>query len=60
MGDITAAELAYHLGARIDGEWDDGLEAYVEASSDNNVLTVDLKGDGGDHIGTFRVTVEKV
>lgn len=60
MGGPSAAELAAHLAGVIDGDYDDGLEAYVSASATGNGFHVGLSGDGGERLGAYRVIVERI
>lgn len=61
MGGVTKEELAAHIAAILDGDWDDGLNAYVEASTPGgNGLHVTLKGDGGDRLASFRIIIEQI
>ena len=65
MGGVTTAELAAHIAAILDGDWDDGLNAYVEAAAETRAsgvsgLRVSLKSDGGDEIGLFRIIVKSI
>lgn len=61
MGRITKEVLAAHIAATLDGDWDDGLEAYVSASTlGGNGLHMKLSADGGDHLGTFRIIIEQI
>lgn len=54
----SASEIASSIESSIDGEWDDGLEAFVSASANGNGLHIRLTGDGGERIATYRVIVE--
>lgn len=60
MGNVNSEALAYHIGAVLDGDWDDGIEAFVAASANGNVLNIELSDDGGALIQKFKVTVEQV
>lgn len=61
MGGVDSAALARHIAAFLDGDYNDGLEAYVEASTPGgNGLHVNLKGDGGDRLGSFRIIIEQI
>lgn len=61
MDKITAPALAQHIAGILDGDWDDGLEAYVSASTPGgNGLHVGLTSDGGDRLGSFRIIIEEI
>lgn len=61
MAKVTAQALAEHIVGILDGDWDDGLEAYVSASTPGgNGLHINLKGDGGDRLGSFRIIIEEI
>lgn len=61
MGGVDSAELAQHIAGILDGDWDDGLNAFVEASTPGgNGLHVTLKGDGGDRLASFRIIIEQI
>lgn len=58
MAAITAADLAEHIAAILDGDYDDGLEAYVSASAKGDALSIGLESDGV-RVGAYRLTVER-
>lgn len=61
MGNINSARLASHIAAILDGDWDDGLEAYVNASSPGgNGLHVRLEDDEEKSLGSFRIIIEQI
>lgn len=57
MGAVDSAALAAHIAAILDGNWDDGVEAYVEAFASAGGLSVNLRSDGGDLISSFVFTI---
>lgn len=61
MGAVTAAELAESIVSSLDGDWDDSLNAFVDASTPGgNGLHVTLKGEGGDRLASFRIIIEQI
>lgn len=59
MGRIKPDDLAAHIAARLDGDYDDGLDAYVSASAVGNGFHIGLSDDDG-KIGAYRVMVEQI
>lgn len=62
MGGVDSAALAEHIANSMDGDWNDGLEAFVSASwvPGGNGLHVNLTDDGGGRLGSFRVIIEQI
>jgi len=61
MAGPTTHDLAAHIAAILDGDWDDGIGAYVEASAIGNGLHIHLTEDEEDgRIATYRVIVEQI
>lgn len=61
MGNLDSERLASHIAAILDGDWDDGLEAYVNASTPGgNGLHVRLEDEAGSQLGSFRIIVEQI
>lgn len=57
MSPVDSDALAAHIAASLDGDWDDGIEAYVEAFASAGGLSVNLRSDGGDLISSFVFTI---
>ena len=60
MAAITAADLAEHIAGVLDGDYDDGLEAFVAATATGSVIDLGLYDDGSARVGGYKITVEKV
>jgi hypothetical protein len=61
MDPVDKEKMARHIADSLDGDWDDGLEAFVEVTtSRGNGFHVTLKGDGGERLGSFRIIVEQI
>jgi hypothetical protein len=60
MAGPSAADLAEHIAAILDGDYDDGLDVYVSASATGNGFHIGLSGDGGERIGAYRVIIEQI
>lgn len=56
----SSVHMAQHIADAMDGEWDDGLEAFVSAGANGNGLHIRLSGGGGERIGAYRVIVEEM
>lgn len=61
---ITPEQIAETIAAALDGDWDDGLEAYIEAAAEGSEIIVITKGDDpeGDGLvvtGGFTVKVSE-
>lgn len=59
MGVVDKEELAAHIATTLDGNWDDGLNAYVETMVERggNTMRLNLRGDGGDLLASFDIVV---
>lgn len=63
---ITPDQIAEAIAGHMDGDWDDGMEVYVMASAEGNMVSIVTKGDdpegGGGLVvnGGFTVTVREV
>ncbi|QNN98370.1 hypothetical protein SEA_LILMARTIN_130 [Streptomyces phage LilMartin] len=54
---IDAESILDLISGTIDGGWNDGIEAYVGASNDGDILTVEVEdGEGGKK--TFSLSIE--
>jgi len=60
MGRITPADLAEHIAAILDGDYDDWLEVYVSASAVGNGFDIRLSECEEERKGAYRVTIEQV
>ncbi|WXW92621.1 hypothetical protein SEA_ENYGMA_140 [Streptomyces phage Enygma] len=54
---VDAERILDVLSSHVDGDWNDGLECYVSASHDGEVLTVTIEDENGD-TKRFYLTVE--
>lgn len=57
---VSAADLAEHIAGIMDGDYDDGLEAFVAATARGSVIDLGLYDDGSARVGGYKITVEKV
>lgn len=60
MDPVDRFRLARHIADSLDGNYDDGLEAYVAAGANGNGLHVTLFDDQENRLGSFRVIVEQI
>jgi hypothetical protein len=55
---IDAESILDLISGYLDGDWNDGIEAYVSASNDGEILTIEVENEGSKK--TFNLTIEQV